>query len=107
MPGAWRPAGHARDEAPPPAPAGHGSGLLRKPPLASPRAALRAVKRAAGPRRAVSDGPASAGGGASSCLLRRLDPLQAGRDQADQPVRRLVFSGWLGGSYLDTPTDVP
>src|SRR3989442_14882840 len=47
--------------APGPAPAGHGSGSLREPPLASPRAAHRAVKRAAGPRRAVSDGPAGAG----------------------------------------------
>src|SRR3989442_4501442 len=47
--------------APGPAPAGHGSGWLREPPLASPRAAHRAVKRAAGPRRAVSDGPAGAG----------------------------------------------
>src|SRR5213594_3181831 len=47
------------------APAGHGSGLLRKPPLASPRAAHRAGTRAAGPRRAVSDGPSNAGRGAS------------------------------------------
>src|SRR5213594_3866252 len=46
--------------APSPAPAGDGSGLLRKPPLGSPRDAHRAGTRAAGPRRAVSHGPASA-----------------------------------------------
>jgi len=39
--------------------------LLRKPPLGSPRAAHRAEKRAAGPRRSVSHGPAGAARGAS------------------------------------------
>src|SRR5438093_1652300 len=47
------------------APAGHGSGWLRKPPLASPRAAHRAGKRAAGPRRAGGDGAAGAPRGAA------------------------------------------
>src|SRR5438874_5036524 len=42
-------------------PARHGSGSLREPPLASPRAAHRAAERAAGPRRAVSDDRAGEG----------------------------------------------
>src|SRR5436309_1373764 len=45
-------------------PARHASGSLREPPLASPRAAHRAVERAAGPRREVSDD--RAGGAARS-----------------------------------------
>src|SRR5437867_4153596 len=53
------------EAAPGGAPAGHGSGLLRKPPLASPCAAHRAEARAAGPRRKVSDGPADAPPGAA------------------------------------------
>src|SRR5881409_3503209 len=51
-------------------PARHASGSLREPPLASPRAAHRAVERAAGPRREVSDDRA---GGA--CPASPLDGL--------------------------------
>src|SRR5439155_17308063 len=77
---------HPRCGAAGPAPTGHGSGLLRNPPLASPRAALRAVDRAAGPRRAVSDGPAGAGPAASRLGILSL-PHLAGSQIAGQKQR--------------------
>src|SRR3989442_3073854 len=76
---------HPLPEAPGPAPAGHGSGLLRKPPLASPRAAHRAGTRAAGSRRAVSDGPAGPGRGTS--LRVYSDASDSRRSARDSPAR--------------------
>src|SRR5216117_2254704 len=67
-------------------PARHGSGSLREPPLGSPRAAHRAVERAAGPRREVSHGHTAG-----------FEPALSARRLAG--VSGLAFLAWLGGVH--------
>src|SRR3989442_15777688 len=89
-----------------PAPAGQGSASLRDAPLASPRAAHRAGMRAAGPRRAVSDGPANAGRGAS---FRGFSDAgvssRAGRDRPARVAGRATLEPGTGDPAEETSGD--